>query len=309
MTLEVMVIQTHPDIIPTVARANVSAHRSPPPPAPAAHVGTLLREWRAARRLSQLDLALEADVSSRHLSCVETGKAQPSRDMVVRLADALEVPLRDRNALLIAAGYAPAYRETALAAPEMAQVRRAIEAILAHQEPYPAFVLNRYWDVLMANQAAARIGVFLLDGPRRHTNMVRQTFDPGDLRAAIANWEEIAGDMIRHLHAEVAAAPGDVTARALLEEALAYPDVPAHWRVRDPDAAPPPLLTVVFHARGRELRFFSTISTFGTAHDVTLDELRIECAFPADDATGELCRRLAEEEAAAGGKPAASSGR
>jgi transcriptional regulator with XRE-family HTH domain len=309
MTQEVMVFRRHIGIIPTVPHANASAHRSPPPPAPGAHVGALLREWRAARRLSQLDLALEADVSARHLSCVETGKAQPSRDMVVRLADALGVPLRDRNALLIAAGYAPAYRETALAAPEMAQVRRAIEAILAHQEPYPAFVLNRYWDVLLVNQAAVRVGDFMLGKPGLHTNMIRQTFDPNDLRAAIANWEEIAGDLIRHLHAEVAAAPGDVTARSLLEEALAYPGVPARWRVRDPGAAPPPLLTAVFHARGRELRFFSTISTFGTPHDVTIDELRIECTFPADDATAELCRGLAEQEAAAGGKPAASSAR
>src|SRR5687768_2705290 len=120
---------------------------------PAAQVGLLLREWRAARRLSQLDLALDAGVSTRHLSCVETGKSQPSRDTLARLADALDMPLRERNALLVAAGFAPKYPETALATPAMAQIRRAIECVLAQQEPYPAFVLNRRWDVLLANQA------------------------------------------------------------------------------------------------------------------------------------------------------------
>jgi transcriptional regulator with XRE-family HTH domain len=130
---------------------------SPPPPAPATHVGTLLREWRAARRLSQLDLALVADVSCRHLSCVETGRAQPSREMVSRLAGALEIPLRERNALLVAAGYAPGYAESGLAAPELERARCAIELILRQQEPYPAIVVSKHWDLLTANQGAKRI--------------------------------------------------------------------------------------------------------------------------------------------------------
>ncbi|MGH8702733.1 MAG: helix-turn-helix domain-containing protein, partial [Burkholderiales bacterium] len=172
--------------------------------------------------MSQLDLALEAEVSARHLSYVETGKAQPSRDMVARLAGALDMPLRERNALLLAAGYAPEYPETALDTPELAQVRRAIEFILKHQEPYPAFVLNRRWDVLRTNRAAARIAGFLRGGSA-HANMVRQFFDPNDMRAVVVNWEEVAGDLIRHLHDEVAAAPSDARARALLDEALRYP--------------------------------------------------------------------------------------
>jgi transcriptional regulator with XRE-family HTH domain len=131
-------------------------------PPPGATVGALLRHWRTARRLSQLELALEADVSSRHLSYVETGRSQPSREMVLLLADALEIPLRERNALLVAAGYAPRYFETGLAAPEMAQVRNAIDLILRHQEPYPAFVLDRHWEIRMANQAAPRCTRFLL---------------------------------------------------------------------------------------------------------------------------------------------------
>ena len=264
----------------------------------AAPVGVLLREWRAARRLSQLDLALDADVSPRHLSRVETGKAQPSREMVERLADALEMPLRERNALLMAAGYAPQYPETALSTPELAQVRRAIEFILEQQEPYPAFVLNRRWDVLMANRAAARVNTYVMrDRASAHTNMIRQIFDPNDLRPAVANWEEVAGELMRHLHTEVAAAPSDAAARALLEEVLAYPGVPARWRMRELHTPPRPLLTTVLRRDDHELRFFSAITTFGTPRDVTIDELRIECCFPGDDATAELCRMLARGSA------------
>ncbi|TWI01639.1 helix-turn-helix protein [Luteimonas cucumeris] len=270
-----------------------------PPPTPVAHVGELLREWRAARRLSQLDLALDAGLSSRHLSYVETGKAQPSRELVARLADVLEMPLRERNALLVAAGYAPQYRETGLAAPEMALVRRAIEFILEQQEPYPAFVLDRRWDVLMANRAAARVNRFVLGGrDSAHGNMLRCFFDPNDLRAAVVNWEEVAGDLVRHLHGAVTATPTDAALRALLDEVLAYPGVPARWRTRELGATPSPLLTVRFRRDARELGFFSTFTTFGTSRDVTLDELHIECCFPIDEASAELCQSLAREEAA-----------
>ncbi len=266
---------------------------SPPPPAPSIHAGSLLREWRSARRLSQLDLALEAGVSPRHLSCVETGKAQASRDMIVRLADALEMPLRERNGLLIAAGYAPQYRETSLNMPEMAQIRRAIEFIIQQQEPYPAFVTNRYWDVVMINEAVPRVFTAMRGRAPLHRNIARQIFDPEDMRPVLRNWEEVAGDVIRHLHDQVAAAPSDTKARALLDEVLAYPDVPEQWRSRDPGATPPPLMNSVFGRDELELRFFSTITTFGTPRDVTLDELRIECMFPADETTAEFCRKLA----------------
>jgi transcriptional regulator with XRE-family HTH domain len=266
---------------------------------PAAHVGPLLREWRVARRLSQLALALEAGMSARHLSCVETGKARPSRETIARLACTLEMPLRERNALLLAAGYAPEYAETGLGTPELEPVRRAIGLILEHQEPYPAFVLNRRWDVLLANRAAARVADFLIGGSA-HANMVRQFLDPDDLRRAVVNWEEVAGDLVRHLSDEAAAAPSDARARTLLDEVLQYPGVPARWRTRELSAAPPPLLTVVFRKGDRELRFFSSITTFGTPRDVTLDDLRIECTFPADEGTAELCRMLAHDAPGAG---------
>jgi transcriptional regulator with XRE-family HTH domain len=274
------------------------------PSSPPAHAGILLREWRAARRLSQLDLALDAGLSTRHLSCVETGKAQPSREILTRLADTLQMPLRARNALMVAAGFAPRYPETALVKPELAQMRRAIEFILGQQEPYPAFLLNRHWDVLMANRASARVNRLVMGGRRtQHRNMLRQIFDPADLRSAIVNWAEVAGNLIHHLHSVVAGAPSDHVARALLDEVLAYPGVPSRWRLRELDAAPVPLQNTVLRHDGGELRFFSTITTFGTPRDVTLDEVHIECCFPMDDATAELCRELARQDSPASMNP------
>lgn len=259
-------------------------------------VGVLLREWRAARRLSQLDLSLETGVSTRHLSCVETGKAQPSRETLSRLADALAMPLRERNALLLAAGYAPQYSENTLATPALERMREAIELIIAHQEPYPAFVINRHFDVLMANQAAQRVNALLMRGQQSpHSNLLRQVFDPDDFRKVIVNWPEVAQKFLRHLHADIAAAPSDTTAQALLDEMLAYPDVPARWRFRDVEEEPAPVLNLIFQSDFGELRFFETITTFAAPRDVTLDELRIECAFPADAHTAEVCARLARE--------------
>lgn len=273
------------------------AHPPLPNAGPASAVGALLREWRAARRLSQLDLALEAEVSARHLSCVETGKSQASREMLARLADALGMPLRERNTLLVAAGFAPRYPESALGTPAMAQISNAIDAILRQQEPYPAFLLNRHWDVLGANRAAARVADYVMRGqPSKHTNMLRQMFDPDDFRQAVVNWEEIAESIVRHLHNEVAAAPSDTKARELLDEVLSYPGVPASWRTRDLASAPSPLMTTVLRGDGEQLSFFSTITTFGTPRDVTLDELHIECCFPMDEITERRCRWLATHD-------------
>jgi transcriptional regulator with XRE-family HTH domain len=270
----------------------MSAGESSTPLPPGAGVNTLLRHWRTARRLSQLELALEADVSSRHLSYIETGRSQPSREMVLRLADALEIPLGERNALLIAAGYAPRYFETGLTAPEMAQMRSAIELILRHQEPYPAFVLDRHWDIRMSNQAAARCSRFLLGTEPTESNMLRLLLHPNGLRPMVVNWEEMAGDLIRNLHNQIAASPSDERAKSLLAEVLAYPGVPARWRTREIGSPATPLLTTIFRKGDVELRFFSTITTFGTPHDVTLEELHIECSFPADEATATACRKL-----------------
>ncbi|THD09572.1 helix-turn-helix domain-containing protein [Rhodanobacter lindaniclasticus] len=257
-------------------------------------IGALLREWRTTRRMSQLELALEAGISARHLSYVETGKARASRELIGRLADVFAMPLRERNALLLAGGYAPQYQENALAAPALERMRQAIELIIAHQEPYPAFVIDRQWNVLMANAAAVRVNQLLMDGREsRHANLLHQVFDPDDFRSVIVNWPEVAEKFIRHVHEQLAAVPTDRTLQDLLADVLAYRDVPAHWRLRDLQDMPAPVLTLVFRSRLGELRFFETITTFSMPRDVTLDELRIECAFPADDHTAAVCAGLA----------------
>lgn len=262
-----------------------------------APIGTLLREWRAMRRMSQMDLALEAGISTRYLSCIETGKSQASREMVTTLADALGMPLRERNALVLAAGFAPRYSETPLVKPELDRMRQAIELILKHQEPYPAFVINRRWEVVLANDAAVRMNRFLMKGRAlKHSNMLHQVFDPEDFRPVIVNWPEVAGRFISLLHEEIVAAPSDPEVRQLLGGILAYPDVPAHWRYRDLESEPSPILNLVFRSDEGEVRFFETITTFAGSKDITLDELRIECSFPVDDRTAELCARLKRDE-------------
>jgi transcriptional regulator with XRE-family HTH domain len=235
--------------------------------------------------MSQLDLALEAEISSRHLSYVESGKAQPSREMMTRLADALRIPLRERNALLIAAGYAPMHRETGLTTPEMTSVRRALEFLLKQQEPYPAIVLDRHWNLVQVNDGARRLLDYLLGRPPDDANVVRQIFRQDILRPYIVNWEEVAADMIRRLHQEIDWVPTDQVLQNLLAEVLSYPDVPEQWRARELETPMSALLTFIFRKGDTELRFFSTWTTFGAPHDVTLEEMRIESSFPADEIT------------------------
>jgi transcriptional regulator with XRE-family HTH domain len=261
--------------------------------------GRLLRQWRVRRRMSQLDLALEAEVSTRHVSFIETGRAQPSREMVLLLAGALDMPLRDRNELLAVAGYAPVYRETDLVAPAMAQARRALDFILRQQEPYPALVLDRHWNVLMANQATTRVQKFFLDptavaelGPQ---NAMRLMFHPRAFRPYIVNWEATAGSLIQWLHRDVLSGFADAETHRLLEELLSYPDVPRHWRTVDLEASTAPFLAIAFRKADLDLRFFTTLTSLGTPQDITLQELRIESFFPADAATEEGSRRLARD--------------
>jgi len=275
----------------TVRGFAIATSRLPASPSP---TGALLRQWRAARRLSQLDLALETGISTRHLSCVETGKAHASRDTVSRLADALGMPLRERNALLRAAGFAAMHPERPLAAPALDRVRQAVDLILGHQEPYPAFVIDRHWNVLATNAAAVRVNQMLMDGrPGKHGNLLHQIFDPEDFRPVIVNWDEVSARFLRHLHDDVATNPTDHRARQLLEEILAYPDVPARWRTRQLEDEPSPVVTLTFNSRFGELRFFETITTFAAPYDVTLDEIRVDCTFPADAHTAAVCADLA----------------
>lgn len=256
-------------------------------------VGALLQHWRQAGHLSQLALATEAGVSARHLCFVETGRAKPSRDMVLLLATALDVPLRERNALLLAAGFAPLYRETDLDAPELASVRSALDAILRQQEPFPAVVMNRHWDVLATNAAASRFFGFLL-GPTADAepaNVIRLMFSPHGLRPYVTNWETAAEALIRRVHREaVGGLPDEATAQ-LLSEVLAYPDVPPRWRRPSLEAPLLPVVPVSFMKAGKAFNYFSAVTTLGTPQDILLQEVRIESFFPLDS----LTRRNAEE--------------
>jgi transcriptional regulator with XRE-family HTH domain len=260
--------------------------------------GVLLRRWRAVRRISQLDLALDADISTRHLSCVETGRSQPSREMVVRLAEALQVPLRERNALLLAAGYAPLYRHTNLNTPDLdtpeaEAARCAVDFLMAQLEPYPVLVLDRYWNTIKMNAGAKRV-FSLFSGCDSGTphNGVRLVFQPHGLRPFIENWEVVAARIIRRVHREAVTNPSDETMKCFLDELLSYPDVPSRWRMLDLDGTPPPFLTINYRWKNSTLRLFSALTTLGTPLDVALQELRIESFFPADEATRTVLNRL-----------------
>jgi transcriptional regulator with XRE-family HTH domain len=257
---------------------------------PAIGVGGLLREWRSRRRLSQLDLAIEAEVSARHLSFVETGRPRPSRELVLHLAEHLDVPLRERNALLLAAGYAPTFRATPLDADEMAPVRDALDKILGAHDPYPAVVVDRRWDLVSANAAALAIladGVdpSLLAPP---ANTLRLCLHPDGLAPRIVNLAEYSAHLLERLHRQtVALADADLI--ALHDELRRYPgvsDEPASTE----DTASMLFVPLVLRAGDSELRFFSTLATFGTAVDITIAELAIESFFPADEETAAALR-------------------
>jgi len=246
--------------------------------------------------MSQLDLSLEAEISARHLSFVETGRAHPSRDMVLLLARVLDVPPRARNELLTAAGFAPMYRERPLDAPDLSQVRRALDFMLRQQEPYPALVLDRHWNILMTNEAAGRVMGLFLDPTATEAlgvpNAMRLTYHPRGLRPYIVNWEATAAALIQWLHRDLLRGGGDQT-RLLLEELLSYPDVPRQWRALDLDASTAPFLAIELRRDDVDLQFFTTLASLGTPYDITLHELRIESFFPADARTEEAARRLA----------------
>ncbi len=262
---------------------------------PANSVGGLLKQWRERRRLSQLALAMEAEISSRHLSFVETGRSQPSRDMVLLLSQVLEVPPRARNDLLVAAGYAPSYRESDLDAPELAPLRRALNFIPRRQAPYPAIVLDRYWNIVLGNAGANRfVGLFMESaavaalGP---LNGLRLICHPQALRPYIVNWEATAAALIQWLQRDYLRS-ADAGMRLLLDELLAYPDVPHNWRTLDLDAPTAPFLAIEMQKGETHLQFFTTLTTLGTPFDITLHELRIENFFPADDATDTALQQL-----------------
>lgn len=252
-------------------------------------VGTLLRQWRTRRRLSQLELSSRADVSTRHLSYLETGRSQPSREMVLHLAEELDLPLRDRNRLLLAAGYAPVYPERPLDTPAMATVRAAVRQILVGHEPYPAVVVDGNWNLLDANAGA---GLLTADLPESllvpPVNILRATLHPDGMASRIVNLAEVRAHLLGRLRRQ-ADLSGDPATVALYDELAGYPAPPSP----EPPVRPPGgdlVLPVRLRHGAGELAFFSTVATFGTPLEVTTAELMIESFFPADEYTAAVLR-------------------
>src|SRR5215470_16722191 len=264
-----------------IARANPTTRRT---------LGELLREWRGARGVSQLELAMRAGFSSRHVSFIETGRTRPSRQAVLILAEALDVPLRERNRLLDAAGYAHVYRHTPLAADEMAHLRGVLQFILDRHAPYAAIVLDRYANCLMGTAASGRLLALLVDPSlmTTHANHLRMVFHPLGARRWIVNWEQVARHLLARAERELGGSKGDEQAAALMTELRRYAGSSSH-RAGDMTLHPADLLLPI-HVKKDDLEFrlFSAIMTLGTPQDVTLQELRIETFFPAD-AESEAC--------------------
>jgi transcriptional regulator with XRE-family HTH domain len=256
-------------------------------------VGGLLREWRQRRRLSQLDLACEADISTKHLSFLETGRATPSREMVLHLAERLEVPLRERNVLLVAAGFAPVFPERSLQDPAMQGARKAVDLILAGHEPFPALAIDRHWTLIAANQAVGRflggVDPAQLQPP---VNVLRLSLHPKGLAPRIANLPEWRAHLLARLRHQIDVTADPVLA-ALLDELAAYP-VPASAKpVRINGDHASVVVPFQLTTEAGTLSFISTTTVFGTPLDITLSELALETFFPADAGTGEVLRRLA----------------
>jgi transcriptional regulator with XRE-family HTH domain len=254
--------------------------------------GDLLRYWRRVRSMSQLDLAVAAATTPRYVSFVETGRSQPSREMVLRLAVAIGVPLRDRNGLLTAAGFAPVYPEHDLEDSAMAHVLAALERILERHAPYPAVVMNRHWDVVRVNSGAARLFTDLCapDPVPEPANVLRLMLEPGPVRAAVQNWDQVAPALLERARREAVGGVIDLATAELVQRLRTGPDA-AVFAPRSP-AALSPVIDVEFAYADTTLRWFSIISTIGTPIDVTAQELRLEGFFPSDDATATRWRNL-----------------
>ena len=244
-------------------------------------LGGLLRYWRQQRGKSQLDLSLDAGVSQRHISFVESGRSVPSRELLLDLSQTLDIPLREQNLLLLASGYAPVYEEIAWDAPEMAVVTRAVDRVLTQHEPHPAVVMDRYWNILKTNQAAPRFFGSFLDlssrkGPR---NILHLMFDPDGMRPFIEDWEEVASGLLQRVYREAIGHIVDKQTIELLNNLKKYPGVK---NLKMAQKSRLPVLPITFVKDSRRFSYFSMISTIGTPQCITAQEFRIECMFPAE---------------------------
>jgi transcriptional regulator with XRE-family HTH domain len=249
-------------------------------------LGIQLRAWRDTRGKSQLDLSLDTGISQRQISFIESGRSTPGRHNLLHLADALDVPFRERNTLLLAAGYAPIYAEGGIDDVEMKGVTDALRRMLVQHEPFPAVVMDRYWNVVMTNDATQRFFNSFIDMAAREKprNLLHLIFDPAGLRPFIANWEETAKSLMARVFRESVGRVIDKRTKALIDALLAYPDVDSAWKVST-TADSTPVIPLSFIKDGQVLSFFSLVTTVGTAQTMTTQELRIECMFPLDDAT------------------------
>jgi transcriptional regulator with XRE-family HTH domain len=249
-------------------------------------LGVLLRHWRDVRGKSQLDLSLDTGVSQKQISFIESGRSVPSRLTLTAIAGALDIPLRDRNSLLLAAGYAPVFSDSPWDSIGMKSVTDALKRILRQHEPFPALVMDRYWNVLMINECAPRFFNCFIDmaarkGPR---NMLHLMFDPKGMRPFVANWEDLAKGLFERVYRESIGRVVDQKTKELLAELLAYPDVNSEWK--NPVALGfMPMIPMSFVKDGELLNYFSMVTTVGTPQTVAAQELRIECMFPADEET------------------------
>jgi transcriptional regulator with XRE-family HTH domain len=267
----------------------------------ASPAGILLRQWRDARGKTQLDLSFDAGVSQKHISFVESGRSIPSRQMLLDLAQALDVPLRERNELLIAAGYAPLYSEPAIDAPVMNSIAKALQRMLRQHEPFPAIVMDRNWNVLMSNDAAPQLFNCFIDLASRPPprNLLHLVFDPNGLRPFVANWPETAKGLLGRVCREALGHVIDEKTKALLAELSQYPGVKPEWRAPSPGSVLP-MIPFSLTKDGVTLNYFSMITTVGTPQTVTAEELRLECLFPADDSTEAAHSRFVEAHTARG---------
>jgi transcriptional regulator with XRE-family HTH domain len=252
----------------------------------ASSAGVLLRQWRDVRGKTQLDLSFDAGVSQKHISFVESGRSTPSRQMLLDLAQALDVPLRERNDLLMAAGYAPLYSDHGLDAPVMQSIDKALQRMLRQHEPFPAIVMDRHWNVVMTNDAAPRLFNCFVDLAARPSprNLLHLIFDPAGMRPFVANWPETARGLLGRVYREALGRVIDARTKALLEELSQYPGVKPEWRAPSPGNVLP-MIPLTLVKDGVTLKYFSMITTVGTPQTVTAEELRLECMFPADDKT------------------------
>jgi transcriptional regulator with XRE-family HTH domain len=251
--------------------------------------GQLLKHWRCQRNFSQLELSLASGVSQRHISFIESGRARPSREMILKLSAVLDIPLRQQNKMLTTAGFAPIYSEFDLSAPEVLPIRRALEFTLRQQEPYPALVMDRYWNQVMLNQGAINLMNWLLTGltiaDEIGPNLMKLMLHPQGVKERIQNWDGIVPHLIHRVHREALSEGQDAQSQTLFDTLLTYPGIRELWQAPAKDNWQLPLLTVNFSHAGQQLSCFTTLTTLGTPQDITLQELRLECFFPADQHT------------------------